>query len=82
MVIILQNNGKQKKFDIDCTVDELCTKVDEMLPRIETQLNTSVDFILNQETNEATFLCDGVSPMLFEFIAQICQTELKKIQKQ
>lgn len=79
MTIILQNNNVQKKFEINCTTDELCKKTDEILPRIETQLHTSVDFILNTKDNEATFLCDGINPMLFDFVVQICQIELKKI---
>lgn len=81
MTIILQNNGVQKKFEVDCTSEQLCDKVDQMLPRIETQLNTSVDFILSKEKGEAIFLCDGISPPLFGFVVKICETELKKLQK-
>lgn len=77
MTVVVKNNNNEEKFEVNYTSTELIPKIDDVLPRIETQLNTSVDFILTSD-NEATFLCDGVNPMLFEFIIAILKRELNK----
>ena len=75
-LVITSGKNLKKEIDVDYTPDKLTRKInDYFLESIETQLNMSIDYILNGD--EATLMCDsGINPMKFEFLCEIVQRNL------
>lgn len=74
--IVLRNKSSEYTLECKCNIEEIENLSNSLLPSVETQLNTSIDMII--QNNTATFLCDGVNPMLFEFICLIFKREMTK----
>lgn len=75
-LFIKSGDTLSKCLTVNYSVDELTEKVEKFLPRIETQLCVSIDYLVRND--EAILMCDsGIRPMLFEFICEIVKKELK-----